>query len=217
MDKENKHKRITNKHYRKFLDEGIIEFFDETDLIDVLNNIKGKHSIEGRALVIALYYTGARPVELLNIKAKDVTKDGRYVLIKVPGAKNGLPRTINLPYYKKPLVRELKDFAFSTMPERFLFWNYRGNSKVKVMTKRGLKEYPFITYKVRDYFKKWFANSKLDVPPYYLRHNRFSKLISKGATVEDIKFLKGAKRYDSVQPYVHMSSEKARKLAGKMD
>lgn len=213
MDKP-KTKRIKNKQYRKFLDEGIINLITEEDIVKVLNNINGKHIREARSLVICLYLTGARPVEVLSLKAKDISKSSRYVLVKVPASKNGLPRTIYLPF-KNPLVKELLNFAVAIMNERWLFYNFRGNYKRKYITKKGfIKEYKVVSAKLPHFFEKWFSILPYgSVPPYFLRHNRFSQLSQAGASQNELKHTKGAKSYDSIQHYLHMSEESAKKVA----
>ena len=212
MEQIKKH-RIKNALYRKFLDEGIIEILKHEDIVKVLNNIKGKNAKEARALVICLYLTGARPVEVLNMKAKDISKESQFILAKVPASKNGLPRTIYLQI-RNSLAKELLNFAMSLMGERYLFWNFRGSSRQKYITDNGfLKEYNVITYKLRYYFKIWFNSL---IPPYFLRHNRFSQLSQDGASMDQLKNLKGAKSYESIQPYTHLSSDSAKKIARKI-
>jgi len=68
--------------------------------------------------------------------------------------------------------------------------------------------------KVRYYFYKWFSVLEIGtIPPYYLRHNRFSKLAMAGASDRELRQLKGSKTFKSIEPYIHLSTEKARKLA----
>ncbi len=213
MNEELKHHRITNKLYRKFLDDGMIDIIKSEDIIKVLNGIKGKNTKEARALIICLYLTGARPIEIFNIKAKDITKENQFILVKVPASKNGLPRTIYLQS-NNSLARELFDFAISLMGERFLFWNFRGRSKQKYITKKGMiKEYTIISYKLRYHFNKWFNGL---IPPYFLRHNRFSQLSQEGASLDQLKHIKGARSFESIQYYTHLSTESAKKIARKI-
>ena len=216
IDKKKKRK-ITNPNYRRFLDKGIIFHISEENIKAVINGIEHRYRKEARSLVIALYYTGARPNEILKIKGKDITRDNRNILIVCPPSKGGLPRTVTLPF-KLKLVKELYDYSQSTMPEALLFWHFKGHSVVKTKTQKGIKLNINTAYKVRDYFYKWFKNSEIGViPPYYLRHDRFSKLIEKGADMQDIRMLKGSKTLESVTPYLHMSLEKSKKLGRLMD
>ncbi len=201
--------KITNKNYRQFLDDGIITTLTENNIRAALHNVKGKHSREGKALLITLYYTGARPNEVLNLRGKDVIKEGSYIVIRMPGSKGGLPRPVYTPY-KKELARVVYLYSMGVFPDMYLFFNYRSNCKRYI---KG-KEYTEITHKLRYYFGKWFKGV-IDggIPPYFLRHNKFSKLAESGVSIENIKNLKGSKSIASVGSYTHMSTKSAKSLA----
>ena len=108
------HQKITNINYRRFLDEGRIELLNEEQIVQAISNIKSFYPEEGKALLITLYFTGARPNEVLNIKAKDIKKIKYYLQVKIKGSKKGLPRTVLLPY-RNDLVKQLYDYV-SKMP-----------------------------------------------------------------------------------------------------
>lgn len=209
--------KIKNVHYRQFLDNGIITLLTE-DQIDIsLSNVTGRNKLEGRALLIALYYTGARPNEILSLYGKDVKQEGSFIVIQIPSSKGGLPRPVYLQY-KKDKVKELYKFALGVFPDLYLFPNFRNSyTRTKINKKGVIKENTEITDKLRYYFKKWFKNIEGGISPYFLRHNRFSSLISKGATQEDIRFLKGGKTLTSVTPYLHLSAASSKKLAKKIN
>ncbi len=210
--------KITNKNYRRFFDEGIITTLTEDNIRTALGNVHGKHSREGKALILILYYTGARPNEVLNLRGKDVVKDDNYIVIRMKGSKGGLPRPIYLPY-KNELVREIHKYSIGVFPDMLLFYNFRSENQRYITWKlqsgeiRG-KEYIESTHKLRYHFKKWFE-SVIDgsITPYFLRHNKFSTLAEKGVSMGDIMNLKGAKTLASVKPYTHMSTKAAKALA----
>jgi integrase len=209
---------INNLNYRRFLDDGLINVIDERLLESALSNISGKFRDQSRALLILLYYTGARPCELLDVRADDVTKDKSYVIIQVRGAKRGLPRPIHLRFSNK-LVREAYNYARALPAGMFLFHKYRGGYERHHKTKKGeIRVYIERSDRMRYHVRKWFDGViKGSIPPYYLRHNRFSKLSMKGITIEDIRFLKGSKTLESVTPYLHLSSATAKKIARHME
>lgn len=215
-----KKQRIKNKHYRQFLDTGEIELITEDNLKAALNNItkvRGHSIQESRALLIALYYTGARPVEVLNIRGKDINKQGRYVTIVVKGFKRGLPRTVYLPY-KNPLVQEVLNLSLQTYPDLFIFYRFRSKTHRTRQTKKGIVGYVEVSNKLQYHVNKWFKGVLPDsIPPYYLRHNRFSKLAAAGASLEQLRLLKGSRTFSSITPYVHLSSAEAKKLARKIE
>lgn len=209
--------RIKNKHYRQFLDQGEIRTIEESDIFKALENIKAPRIQEKRACLICMYYTGGRPVEILNIKGIDIKKESVYIQIKVPASKRGLPRIVWLPY-KKPLVKEFYNFAMTVYPDMPLFFHLRSHYVRSRQTKKGEVTSVEITDSLRYHIKQWFTGIIEDsIPPYFLRHNRFSKLALAGVSLQDIRMIKGSKTMDSVMPYLHMSAYTAKKVSKKMD
>lgn len=211
-------KKITNPNYRKFLDEGVIEPISEAELKIALRNAgQGKHGREARALLIALYYTGARPNEVLDMKAKDVKKDKSYVLVNLPASKGGLPRTLYLQYSNK-LVKELYKYATGVFPDMLMFYHFRSSyERVKKLEDGTISKTEETTDKLRYHVQKWFIGIREDsITPYFLRHSRMSKLAREGATMQQLRMLKGSKTTESVMPYLHLSSQEAKELARKI-
>jgi site-specific recombinase XerD len=210
--------KIKNVNYRNFLDNGEIEIINIDMLTNVLKKItgiRGSFVKQARALIIFLYYTGARPVESFKVLAQDVYKDKSYCVIKVKGAKRGKTRPIYLSF-KSRHIKELYDYAMSLPPNMYLFYNFKGSYTRRCVNKKTGETYyrEEVSDKLRYHFKKWFK----DVLPggvttYYLRHNIFSMLMMRGADERDIKNLKGAKTLTSVDPYIHLSSKKAKRIA----
>lgn len=215
-----KTQRITNLNYRRFLDDGIFNIITEADLNKALKNVDKttrQYRREGKCLLIALYYTGARPNEILRMLSTDIKLQGQYIMLKVPGSKGGLPRTIYLSG-KVKYVRYLYEYSKDLPPNYYLFFHYKNNYKRLHKNKKGeIKEYICTTDKLRYYFNRWFEGVIDDsIPPYYLRHNRFSKLSEAGSSAEEIRILKGGKTLSSVTPYLHMSSRALKKQAKKI-
>lgn len=208
--------KVKNAEYRQFLDKGIITLITPEHIEKVLakvDGIRGKHKLEGRALIIALYYTGARPAEILNIEAGHVERDNTYVKIFIKGqVKRSLPRHI-LIKRNKPFINELFEYTKLFAPNGLIFHHYRNTYHRSVQTRRqGIIVRDETTNKLYYHLRRWFEDV-INITPYVLRHSKFSKLMQKGATAEDIRQLKGARRLDSVMPYLHMSMEKSKKLA----
>jgi site-specific recombinase XerD len=210
---ETKHQKITNKLYREFIVTNLMRFVNENDINLALARVKGRYSLEGRALIIAMYYTGARPNEILRLFGKDIVKEGNYVMIQLPASKGGKPRRFEISY-KKPLAKELYNYSRTVFPQQYLFYHYC-SKYVRTVTKKDGSTFTRndISAKLGHYFKKWFAFLDGSISPYYLRHNRFSKLITRGASIQEIVQLKGSKTEQSVQPYLHMSKKTARRIA----
>lgn len=209
--------KIKNINYRKFLDEGLIDILTLEELKAALSNIRGQYRTEGRALLIALYYTGGRPVEVLNLKGKDIQRKDSYVTIHLQPSKRGLHRTMFLPY-RYMLVKELYMYATKVYPEMLMFHHYRNSYKRKVKLSNGtIATREDISDKLRYHVKQWFKGvRKGSITPYFLRHNRFSQLSEAGLQPQDIQMLKGSKTAQSVQPYLHLSTQSAQKIAKKI-
>lgn len=206
---------VKNEAYRKFIDKGIIDIITKDQLKAALKNIPYKYNREGRALLITLFYTGARPVEALGLKGKDITMfKGYYVAVRLETAKKGKTRTLML-LHKDPLVRELYDYAIRCFPEALLFYHYRSEYTRKTKSKFGKDlERKEVSDKLRYHIKKWFKGVIPEsITTYFLRHNRFSSLAQEGVSPQDIKEFKGAKSITSVDPYIHLSTKKLTELA----
>lgn len=208
--------KIKNKLYKQFLEQNYLEPFTEQDLIKGLNNIKSKYLKEARSLIILLYYTGARPNEVLRLVAADIYKDNKnhkYLVVKIPSSKKGITRKLEFKL-EKPLIKEVYTYAIGLYGDMFLFYHFMSKSTNLIKLKSGeIKEYADLSNKFRFHFKKWFP----EITPYFFRHNRFTKNLEAGATIEEIRIMKGAKDFRSVFPYSHMSKTTRRKLANITD
>jgi len=212
---------VKNKHYRTFLEQGDFKIITEDHIKKALENVKGihgQHIQEGRALLIFLYYTGARPIEAFHTKAGNFERELKHVKIRVPTAKGGKMRSIRLPCTQRySLVRELADYVFSLPPFVYPFWHYRSKHHRVREYKGTTKHYHESTDKLRYHFSKWFAGILEEpIPPYYLRHNRFSQLAEAGVRIEDLRFFKGGRGLNSVMPYFHMSKQKSVNISKKI-
>ena len=212
-----KSKRIKNKLYTEFLEKGSITPFTENDVDRIISNIEKKETKnkeQAISLVALLYTTGARPCEVLKIRGKDITKERNHIVVQTEGAKNGLNRPIRIPY-KLNMVKRLYKYVTSIHPDMYLFFNFQSKYKRLYKKKNGeIVEYKQNSNNLRYYFNKWTNG---EITPYFFRHNRFSKLVMKGISANEIMLMKGAKSMDSVRPYLHMSKEISKKIANKID
>lgn len=213
--KQSKGKRIKNSYYVEFLEKGTIQYINPEHIDKAVSQIKGHNKSMAMSLIYCLYLTGARPVEVLNLKAKDISKDGSFFKIQISGAKNGLPRPIFLKG-NNVYAKYVFDYSRQLMPEMYLHYSFRGKYKRQVINKKGVvKTYAELSRPVRSNFAKWFRDVLGSEPivPYHLRHNRFSKLSEAGATLEEMRITKGSKTLASITPYIHMSAERGKKMA----
>jgi site-specific recombinase XerD len=217
MEKPTKQK-ITNKAYRQFLDQGIITTLTREQINQALQTITHteKHNpTNKRTLLLILYLTGCRPNEALQLEAQHIQKEERYITIQLKGSKGGLPRKIYLKT-SDPYAQEIYNHAQGFFPQMLLFHELRNNYTRTTINKKGeTKTRTETTDKLRYYFNKWFKETPLT--PYFLRHNRFSKLSEEGIDLQSLRMLKGSRTYESITPYLHMSSKTARNIAKKIN
>lgn len=209
--------KITNESYRKFREKGLIdimhppEFHKNLDKMRVANN--NAASMELYHYMILLYWSGRRPTEILKLKPKDITLQGRFVSIMFETLKKGRATTFYFSTTKVPDILKVYKWVKMRPPDSLLFPILTGHAKplVKWKSKTGKpheKVYTDTSYKLRYYTKKYFK-----VPPYFFRHNRFSDMMLKGAAPQDIKHAKGSKDLRSVEPYLHLSTRAAKQTA----
>ena len=203
--------KIKNKYYNSFLSGEFIQTITPNTIRQVIDNIKHDHALEGRCLLILLYYTGARPIEILSLKGEDIQKTDAFLQLHVKTFKHGRNRTILLPL-KESLIKLAWKHISTIYPSIYLFRNYRSQYSRVYQTKKGPIFYHDVSNKLRHYFNKWFDGIMDDpIPPYYLRHNLFSIMSEKGASLRDMQDIKGSKSESSIMPYLHMSTNTARK------
>jgi integrase len=217
-----KKQKIKNPNYNKFLKEGIIDLLSPEHIKSALDNIelleRPKKRRIYRAFLICLYYSGARPNEVLNLKAKDIYLERQFVRIKLPASKGGLPRTISI-LKKTPFIMDVYNYTKGLFPDLYIFWSIRTTYVRKRINKKGeLKEYNEISDGVRYHLYKWFRGVVPNsIPPYFLRHNRFSNLAMKGIKLEGLRMWKGSKTFNSIIPYLHMSTAESENIAKKLN
>jgi len=228
--------KITNEHYLLFLKENEIQLIEKETLGEWVKDLKNKkHPRKGsleqsKSLLIALYYTGARPSEIVDLTAEDVVQK-KYLHqwvyeIKLKTLKRGVSRSIPIP--KTYLTQQFYEYTKKQFPKAFIFYSFRGMLKNKVSWTRSkdmivkengeIRHEKFSDTKTREYIRKGKKVNDYIVqwtgyPAYFFRHHRFSYMSDKGASDNDIQFFKGSKSPASVEPYKHMSTQRKEKLA----
>lgn len=232
--------KIKNKRYLTHFKKGKIETMASDEFYEKLARVKGKYHIENllKDYFLLLYWTGRRPVEILDLIGEDFRqtslkeKDGSkrdYLAIQTHTKKGGKPVEIFLVFEQIPQLKELWT-RIQGIPADFpVFGLLRSRSKQKVSWKT--KELELIIngqvgikpskLKEKEYDKPeknifYWCVKYFGVPPYFFRHNRFSLMKQEGASFEDIKTFKGAKTMASVEPYINPTEEKLRELGRKL-
>jgi integrase len=149
-----------------------------------------ERSIE-KVMLILLYYTGARPSELLELTKENFRTTEKTLFISIPTKKRGETRTIPLPL-KNPRISFVANYI-DAIPSGIKFL------KSRFKNIQSIKKF---VYKVSD--NKYTA--------YFFRHNLLSILANSGATVYELKTWKGAKSIKSVEPYIRLAGTDLKKF-----
>lgn len=149
---------------------------------EVDSMIERANSFEHKFLIAMLYLTGARPSELLELTREDFEVYYDYVNVLLRTKKRGLPRTIQLwndAPYVKPII----------LP--YIEWLDRAGLE-SVFSFKSPTWIRIIVYRASD--NKYC--------PYSFRHSRLTKMAKAGAGPFELMQWKGAKRFDSIRPYI---------------
>lgn len=224
--------KITNQFYKAFLDGFLITEITRQDINKVLNNLQHKHQEQAEVLIIIAWTTGARPNEYLRLTPERFSRSTDFLEIQFPGSKGSSPRTISMPRYLKdstdedPFTKKVFDYMRRTYEKQYLFWFFRSDALQRGVTKRYTtkdgqivekhydKVYNKLANKLNYYFPKWFKCLFPEgIPPYYLRHNRATKVLEQAgreATIETF----GWKTEHTLKKYAH-KTKKMREEIGK--
>jgi len=181
-------------------------FITIVKLKQYLNNCKYNYE---KICLILLYYTGARPSELLDLRIKNFGFDRLCdsnknlidcVTVVLPTKKSGISRKIFIP-----IINENRDVLEHLT--KFL-QNYNNLTEMRLFPQR------WSTVHSIKYAVKRATNNEL--APYFFRHNRLSLLADDGANLYQLMHFKGAKTPNSVLPYLTLAGRDIRDISLKM-
>lgn len=217
--------KITNKRYSLHFKKGKFEPMQKEEFYQRLNKINVKPHLLNpfKYFFLILYWSARRPIQVLELTRgqlrKTTLKDIKtgewndFLEIEPAPRKGEKPVTIYLMFDNIPLLADFWNWAEGA-PEDFKpFYMLKSKQKhtVKWKTKTGQlreKENEYISSRM------WYwANKFFEIPPYFLRHNRYTVMRLNGATFEEIKTFKGAKTMASVEVYVHPDEETLRSIS----
>jgi len=168
-----------------------VPLLNENDLREMLKKCKDK---EERIILILLYYTGARPQEILELRVRDIKKERNRIAISIPTLKKGIGRRIFIPLNE--ITQELISFVEeSPIPDLKLILKWRHSHNIR-----------FFVYRVSD--------NRLT--PYFFRHNRLSQLANEGVDPHTLKRFKGAKSILSVDTYLQLAGVGLKEIVKKI-
>lgn len=224
---------IKNKRYLKHFKKRQIELISPKEFYENWGQIKAKPHIQNllKDFFLLMFWTGRRPVEILNLKGDDLRRTALkepngnyrdYLLINTHTKKGGNDVEIMLVFEQIPQLEQFWE-RIQGCPADFMYFSLlrtRGKNTLHWKT-RPTEDYPNGEPKSKTYdepTKKIFywSTKYFGVPAYFFRHNRFSTMVSEGATFQDIKIFKGAKSPNSVEPYISPDKETLRKLGANL-
>lgn len=211
------------KHFKR----GRIEIISPQEFYQKLGDMKAPYHLEKllKEFFMLLFWTGRRPVELLELKRDDVritmlkSKDGvwkQYLAIDVDTKKGGKPVEIFLVMDQIPGLKDFWERISGAPPDFQYFWllQTKKGQEVTWKTRDGEKRSKFYEEKCKNVY--YWSVKFFGVPPYFFRHNRFSTMKIDGASFDDIKTFKGAKTMSSVEPYISPDEETLRELGSRL-
>lgn len=234
---------VTNEVYKRVLQTQEIELIKPKalnkwfDKIPSTKRPKKATETHCRILLTLLYYTGARPSELIDLTPKDIikielpkTEDSpkvRAYQITLKTLKKGKPlRNLLIP------INKYTSFCYKNIKKQhplqqyfYAFVSRKGGTKNKVTWTNKRKIYvrqngqliqeELKETKEKTYFKKGnkinkYITNLTGLPPYWFRHHRFSFMFDKGAPIKNIADFKGGK-IENTTPYIGVTSGQKKK------
>jgi site-specific recombinase XerD len=165
-------------------------------LIDTIENLKH------RTVVMLLYSTGMRLSEVANLKIADI--DSTQMRIKVVQGKGAKDRYTIL---SEQVLRELRAYYLIYRPKEYLF--------------NGMKEgHPLSTRSIEKLVQMALVRLGLQNKYYSvhtLRHSSRTHLVDLGADLHTVKELLGHANLQTTVRYLHLSTERTRRLTNPYD
>ena len=194
------------KHKALRVQKRIQTSFDGDEVKNVLEILNEEEvdfeSVRNRLIVELFYSTGIRRIELINIKEKDIDRNGKR--IKILGKRNKERYVMLLSSVLKTLNQYL------SMKKEY---EKKGVEEL-LITKKGGKIYETLVYRVINlYFSR--VSSKVKKSPHILRHSFATHLLNNGASLNSVKELLGHSSLASTQVYTHNSLEQIKKVFNK--
>lgn len=217
--------KITNKRYKLHFKSGEFEVMPPKEFYAGLKEIEAKPYLLSvlKYYFLLLYWTGRRPIEILELKRENFKKTSlldkekavwdEYLKIYCPAKKGSYPVIVYLAFDNVPFLEDLWDWLQGGPPDFLPFYLLHSKHMqiIRWKTKAGIpreRENKNLSGRILYFSKKFF-----DVPPYFFRHNRFTDVGLKTGDFNTVKAFKGSKTLASVDPYIHRTAEQMRKIA----
>jgi site-specific recombinase XerD len=169
------------------------EFWEVLSLDEVARLIDAAGNLMQRALLMTLYGTGMRRMEVSLLKVSDV--DSRRMMIRVERGKGGGGRDIPL---SPALLETLREYWRWKKPRTYLFPSSTGHrGQDRPMSDK------VVWYTCTEAAR--YARIKKHVTPHTLRHSWATHLLEAGTDLRTIQVLLGHVDLETTARYLHLS------------
>lgn len=152
-----------------------------------------------RPIIILLVHTGLRPVELFNLKFKDINWTNKTIVIA--STKTNTIRSIPMTQKSYQMISLLNKFYIEPSTNRI----YKRTNKQKnyiICRPDGSK-----ISSIKTSFGRLVKKLNMNISPYVLRHTFGTQLLLKGADIRTVQVLLGHKNLSTTMIYTHTSSD----------
>jgi len=176
---------------------------NEVDSLISQPNIRERQGIRDRAILEALYATGMRVSEAVNLKVDNVNLDIGFLRCIGKGSKERV-----IPLGKKA-IGSLRRYLLQSRPQllgsakkdlEFLFLNRFG----KKISRQSLWKI------IKRYAKE--ARIKKTIMPHILRHSFATHLLERGADLRSVQEMLGHANISTTQIYTHINKERLKSI-----
>jgi len=176
---------------------------NEVDSLISQPNIRERQGIRDRAILEALYATGMRVSEAVNLKVDNVNLDIGFLRCIGKGSKErviplGRKAISSLRRYLKQSRPQLLDSA--KKDSEFLFLNRFGKKISRQSLWKIIKRY------ARE------ARIKKTIMPHILRHSFATHLLERGADLRSVQEMLGHANISTTQIYTHINKERLKSI-----
>ena len=166
----------------------------------VVNMISVTDNLKHKALIMLLYSSGIRRIELINLLVKDIDSD--RMLIRIVNAKGGKTRYTIL---SEKALTVLRAYYKEYKPQKYLFEGQKNNqysaeSILKIVKKAGK-----------------LSKANITVTPHILRHSFATHLLENGTDLRYIQQLLGHNSSKTTEIYTHVANHYFKKIKNPLD
>jgi len=176
---------------------------NEVDSLISQPNIKERQGIRDRAILEALYATGMRVSEAVNLKVDNVNLDIGFLRCIGKGSKERV-----IPLGKKA-IGSLKRYLESSRPQ--LLDSAKKDSEFLFLNRFGKKISRQSLWKIIKRYAKE-AKIKKTIMPHILRHSFATHLLERGADLRSVQEMLGHANISTTQIYTHINKERLKSI-----